>query len=433
MKITCIAGSGMGGTEKAAYLYACGLAQKGHTVEALTDPDGCRSDMLIRSGVTIRKVDHTIDGLADYFSEFRPDVVHNHTSGYSDQSTLYAALAKMSEHKPKLVETNVFGKLLDFHDHGDVDARLFITFTSGMQAYQRTRVIPIGPSRDRDNVVFYPLPDDAFAMDREDGKSLRKSLCVADNDVLVIRLGRPGSKWEAWECIAFQKARKCNSRLKLLLMEPKSSLTEDIKAGKYGEGIIIKQADSDPEVLRQVYSAGDIMFQASSFGESFGYTLAEGMAAGMPVITLSTPWGDQAQNELIEHGKTGYVCRSLKAMSEALLELSLDPEKSTRFGAAGKDRIRKITSLVTETSILEEIYGHLVMKNETPLADRRFKEWLAFISERSTKDIACYDKDCGMKTALYTASAYDAFRWGKHLIKYIMMRAGGKRVYPLKW
>jgi len=51
IRIAVIVGGGMGGTEKAAHLYACELANRGHEVEALTDPDGCRSELLLKAGV----------------------------------------------------------------------------------------------------------------------------------------------------------------------------------------------------------------------------------------------------------------------------------------------------------------------------------------------------------------------------------------------
>ena len=86
-KISIIAGAGMGGTEKAAYLYACELSSRGHEVEALTDPDGCLSDLLLKAGVRIRQVEFSIEGLVAYLRGFKPQILHHHTSGYAENNT----------------------------------------------------------------------------------------------------------------------------------------------------------------------------------------------------------------------------------------------------------------------------------------------------------------------------------------------------------
>ena len=347
---------------------------------------------------------------------------------------LYIALRALGPEKPKLVETNVFGQLLDYANQDDVDMRLFVSFTSGMQAFSRTRVRLGPPDPSLDTVVFNPQPSEAFTKDEAQRIEFRKNLGVGEDEFLAVRIGRPGPKWEPWECEAFQEARRKNAKLRLFLMEPKDSIQRDISAGKYGDGIIVKPATADPDYLLSVYSAADLMLQASSWGESFGYTLAEGMAAGMPLITLSTPWGDQAQTELVKHGETGYVCRSVKGMALALIELSTNPEKSAAFGAAGRERIHTITSLEHEGDLLEQIYQNLITGNPSSLMDERFSDWTKFIESKSKQTSPeCYEADLGLTFILVRSSIYDAFRKLKHVVKYVIMKSKGFPVYPLKW
>lgn len=434
MKISIIAGGGMGGTEKAAHLYAWELARRGHEVEVITDPSSYRAVILNAAGVKIKSIELNYQGFISYLSEFKPDILHNHTSGYSDHTELYSALRNLGIEKPKLVETNVFGQLLDLSDHDDVKMRMFVSYTSGMQAFQKIRKRNDPPNFHRETVLFNPLPADAFLNNPAKGLAFRAKLGLTQDEILIIRIGRPGPKWETWECLAFQKARRSNSMLRLFLMEPETSLRKAIEAGKYGEGIIIHEATADPRYLEAVYSAGNLMLQASSFGESFGYTLAEAMAAGMPIITLSTPWGDQAQTELVKHGETGYVCRTIQGMALALAELSQNREKLKAFGAAGTKRIRSMASVEQEVVLLEEIFEHLVHEKTSLLMEQRYNDWQHFVKARKEKDhIPCYEMDHQLRWPLILSSIYDAYRQCKHFIRYVLMKLRGLPVYPPKW
>jgi len=63
----------------------------------------------------------------------------------------------------------------------------------------------------------------------------------------------------------------------------------------------------------------------SAFGEPFGLVAVEAMATGRPVICLD----DGALSELVEHGVTGFVCRSAEDMVSVLQrneDLSISPE-----------------------------------------------------------------------------------------------------------
>jgi hypothetical protein len=83
-------------------------------------------------------------------------------------------------------------------------------------------------------------------------------------------------------------------------------------------------------------AAADVMLHYARYGESFGYALAEAALAGLPVIVQSTPWGDNAQAELIRDGETGFVVRDYPGAKRALAKLMNDPA----FAAALVDRAR---------------------------------------------------------------------------------------------
>ncbi|MEI6704525.1 MAG: glycosyltransferase, partial [Deltaproteobacteria bacterium] len=151
--------------------------------------------------------------------------------------------------------------------------------------------------------------------------------------------------------------REGGKNLKLLAMEPPAELKQRIISGEFGDGIVVHEVESSPVRMAAMVDACDIIFHAARFGESFGYSMAEGMAAGKPVITRTIPWGDNAPVELVEHGTTGFVCCSLEGMTQALHLLVADQELRNAMGAAGRDRIHRLASPERECRILAAALG----------------------------------------------------------------------------
>jgi len=377
MKITVIAGNGIGGTEKAAFIYAAELAHRGHQVCALTNRTGPRTATLADAGVAIEEVPYDSDSLKRHLADFMPDIVHQHVPGYGDHRALYNALDQIRGARPKVIETNVFGRLMDRYDNGHVSFRMFVSMTSGCQAFQRPRVRRTLPTAGAYSILSNPLPEYA-APSAGRRAAIRSELAVAESEILWIRMGRPGKKWTYWECAAFARARRQNRRLKLLLMEPSPSLAREVGMGRWGDGILIKSASSDFGYLADLYGSADGMIHASDFGESFGYTLAEAMQAGLPIVTLSTPWGDNAQVQLVQHGVNGFVCGSVSGMTRAVLDICTDDGLRTRMSGNALGRIGAISDTKRDVQLLEEIMGYVTGGETGPLMERQFAEWMEF-------------------------------------------------------
>ena len=111
---------------------------------------------------------------------------------------------------------------------------------------------------------------------------------------------------------------------------------------------------SPAEAIRQV----DLVVCLSAVAESFGRTIAEGMAAGRPVIAYK--WG--AIPELIRHGTDGYLIPYLN-YKQALeyLETLLDyPEKGLEMGRNGRQRAKQLFSPGVFTLQLNYIYREIL-------------------------------------------------------------------------
>jgi glycosyltransferase involved in cell wall biosynthesis len=323
----------------------------------------------------------------------------------------------MGETRPRLVETNVFGDTGNPLAEKWVDFRCFVSRTNAVQTFRwRKRVLNEKALANR-TVIFNPLlPLDPSAHTESRRLEARRELGVQPDEILLVRFGRAGEKWCEDEVASFQKARQRNRLLCILLMEPREEIWRDVEAGRWGEGIIQLRATSDFERLASYYSAADLMLHMSAFGESYGYTLAEAMQHGLPVVVRSTSWRDNAQVELVDHGTTGFVCGSRAGATGAVLQLAADSALRAKFGAAGKERIVHLSDLGHETLLLEEIMLHLTRQQPMPQVAERNRQLLQYHSEFAAREKKVWElKEGRMGTSHLHGSGYLAYREFRNL------------------
>jgi glycosyltransferase involved in cell wall biosynthesis len=113
------------------------------------------------------------------------------------------------------------------------------------------------------------------------------------------------------------------------------------------------QEDVDSEL-----DSFDVLVHASVLPEPFGQVVAEGMAAGLPVVAA----GAGGPAEIIEDGVTGllYPPRDVNALADCLRRIAADPALRSRLGAAGRARVRDFRpELVAEQmmTVYDEVLG----------------------------------------------------------------------------
>lgn len=348
----------LGGTEKAACRWSKGLKARGHEVTVLTIQDGPRRKELEEAGIGVRIETGGAAGLARQLEELGPDVIHAHAPGFPHEGdVLGEALSRLGRKIP-VVQTNIFGRLDNPREDAWTDFRLFISWTSCVQAARRA-FLPLDEAFFRDkSVAVYPVdpvPESRLQELREEAGRLRKRLGIAPDEVLFGRFSRPEpNKWTDLPLQGFLAAARKQDRIRLLLREPPAHIARRISAGEFGRSVLTLPATSDAAELQVSQMACDAVLHGSSIGESFGYGLAELMALGKPAIANSVPWGDQAQIELVRHGECGLTASTVGALSDSICFLAADPGRRKAWGEAAMRHISEVADPEASIRRLEE-------------------------------------------------------------------------------
>jgi glycosyltransferase involved in cell wall biosynthesis len=331
----------LGGTEKAACRWAWGLMERKHEVTVIALQDGPRRADLEQRGVPLRLVEPSAKAVADALREIRPDVIHAHAPGHSHVGDVLGDALELFGKIP-VVQTNIFGHLYNPKEDAWTNIRLFISWTSCVQAARRVFRRLDANFFASASVAVYPIDAHEPTSELETSK-FRSKLGVNDGEVLFGRLSRPEpNKWTDLPIDAFRLALHRNRKMKLLLREPPPLVAKQLEQGPDADHFIILPATADPDELRLTMSALDVVLHTSSIGESFGYGIAEPMNLGKPVITHSVPWADQAQIELVRHGECGFVTSTPVTMADAIENLASNAPLRAQMGAAARSHVRSV-------------------------------------------------------------------------------------------
>lgn len=357
---------GIGGTEKAACRWARALIERKHQVKVVTLNDGPRRAELERSNIEVRIVPRESSSMRRLLAELKPDVLHVHAPGHPHEGDVLGEALALLPRKIPVVQTNVFGQLANPKEDAWTDFRLFVSWTSCVQAARRCFKTLNEEFFRHASVAVYPV-------DADDGPpatqaaNFRRQHGIAEDDILFGRLSRPEpNKWTNLPVDAFRIAARGNSHLKLLLREPPLGVAAAIRKSVDHDRFVILPATNDPSELALTAASLDAVLHTSSIGESFGYGIAEPMNYGKPVITNSTPWLDQAQVELVRHGECGFIASTRRKMGAAILNLAEDVDLRLKLGRNAKRHIRALADPVESTNRLENVLNAVVRGKENP-------------------------------------------------------------------
>lgn len=369
---------GIGGTEKAACEWARQLSFfpdcKGISVISMNN--GPRKKDLEKAGIPVQ-IQSNPAGIAQVLGSI--DVIHAHAPGFPHAGDVLGEALKLVKKKIPVVQTNIFGKLENPIENAWTNFRLFISWTSCVQAARRS-----GRKLDPDffrhqSVASYPvspLPAAEESKLKSQALAFRNSIGLLPDHVLFGRFSRPEpNKWTPMILPAFLGAHRRNSALRLLLREPPAQVASDLRSANLVAmdqasvgscPILILPATPDAHELAVSQMACDVILHTSSIGESFGYGIAEPMNLGKPVITNSVPWHDQAQIELVRHAECGFVVSTSGTMTSAILDLANHSELRSQMGHRALLHIRTMANSGASARRLAIVLRCLLECQENP-------------------------------------------------------------------
>ena len=189
--------------------------------------------------------------------------------------------------------------------------------------------VPLALAAGNNPVAAVDLPP------QEDRTQLRQALGLPQDAFIAIRLGPARSAQmersadPSWRAAA---APICRGFISSSFRRPPSR--HGVIRRLMGARVTLAPFTTERATVARYLAASDAMLHYARYGESFGYAMAEAALAGLPVIAQATPWGDNAQAELIRDGETGFLVDDYAAARRALERLSGDPDFARALAAA---------------------------------------------------------------------------------------------------
>ncbi len=353
---------GMGGTAKAAVTYAChhNLAIVRPRAIALTEP-GVRAGELEAQGIEVACAQDDLERLTQQLRDV--DVVHVHRFGSAEPLVPAACRAAGVE---ALVETNVFGRRDASPDDAQFSAHLHISQMCAMR-YRERAGLDLEAFHRRHRTLYYPVDVDALRANATSRDEAHKLLGLDSGRPTVVRVGRDDDrKWSDLLVTMAPHLLELVPDVQIVLVGATSHRRAQLRRLGVLDRVHCLTSSSEPQRLAAFYCAADVFASTSSIGESFGLAIAEAMAHGIPVVTSSTPWTDNAQVEVVDNGVNGWVANHPRAFAEAVADLLGDERRRLAFGAAAADKANAIWHPARLTRQLERLFEALTASGEPP-------------------------------------------------------------------
>jgi glycosyltransferase involved in cell wall biosynthesis len=359
-------GIGLGGTARALLHLVEALDRSLFDVSAAgLLAVGELGERLPAQGIVALGFDNDPRRLEEHLRRERPAIVHVHVPGRADALSIAVLGAIERAAPPVVVETNVFGSYDERTSPACLSLRLFVSKTALLRFC--TRVPRIGADfLERHQVLYNPVDVARLEALRAElqprRESIRARLGIAPGEFVVGRIGRPDDvKWSSLLVPAFAQLLASRPEARLLLQAAAPQARREIQAAGLEGRCILLEMTADERALAETYVALDVVAATSRIGESFGYTIAEGMRFRLPVVANQTPRRDNAQVELIESGRTGYVAFTAPGLGQAFELLAADPARRKAFGEAGALATRRFDAR-TIARDLEVRYARLLAR-----------------------------------------------------------------------
>jgi len=335
---------GQGGTERSIELLATAASIEGgplgQRVIAL-DRDGPTGTRLREAGVKVEIFAGDIAAAAESIKSRGPAVALLNRAGKPE--------AKWNELIRRLAGSTVLP--LEVNHFGWLDSRAIAEGLKGSFCVSGTALAKylrqmFGHWPSSDELAKAPLalaagnnPVAAGEPPPQGKAELRRALGLPADAFIALRVGRPDPrKWSDLLIVHGARLLREFPRLHFVFLSAPANRESVIRQAMDGR-VTLAPFATDRATVQRYMAAADVMIHYARYGESFGYALAEAALAGLPVIAQATPWGDNAQAELIHSGETGFIVEDYAGLRTAVSQLMGDGDLAGRIAAAAAQDI----------------------------------------------------------------------------------------------
>ena len=348
--LTVVAELGKGGTARGAAAFACRYKSQGvDSRVCYVHNAGVRRYDLEADGMLVQSLEELGSSISS--DAWMPDIIHLHSHGLSNSD-----VERIKRLCPgaKLVETNIFSIVSEWELMLDASFQLS---DWGVRYYMRQS------KKRRVMKLRYPILDsEKFKPSSGIEKSVwRKKHNIKESDIVIGRVGQAYSgKWSCHLVAVFEELYLIDSGFRLVVVNPPVDIRKRIGLSKRRSQITVIDEIESNEELAACYSSIDIFLHIAEQGESYGLVLQESILCGTPVVTLETPWADNAQCEHVYIGSCGYSVKTKVDLVKKVLLLSQSEAMRTSMGLTGRE------SLIREQEQRNEL-SDLIGNSEEPL------------------------------------------------------------------
>jgi glycosyltransferase involved in cell wall biosynthesis len=390
---------GLGGTGKGVVSFATRLDRERFAPQVVTlSSGGPREDDLRAGDVPLVAGCGDIVALADALEG--SDVVHVFRHGIADP-LVPGAVARVGV--PVLIESNIFGARDRSPAESQFACHLFVSMMCFMR--YRRQVTPAHQFAARHRVLYFPPEADSLRQLAPNRTEACEALGLDSARPVVARIGRAQDlKWRNLLVDMIPALVRLVPDVQILLVGATPAKRDRLAGRGVLDRVQLMEPVAGDENLATLYAASDVVVNASMIGESQGLVIAEAMALGIPVVTCSTPWADNAQIEFVRSGVNGWVANHPREFAQAVADLLLNPERRAAFGDAARKEVDDRLDPAALTGQLQQLYEHHVHGGEV--------DW-----SPSADDIADFERS-------YPASSKVSFRraTSRERVEALMMR-----------
>jgi len=339
---------GFGGTEKTLYTFCKYLDREKFDVAACalgSDPHSGREQAIRGLGVDTAIL--PLDGLEAHLKKLNADIFHIHRGGWAEPGPITAA---KRAGVPVVVEHNVFGRMDNSEENELIDCHIFISHACAWRYQLWAGEALVAPKY---QTLYYPVEVAAFDAFGFENRDFSKKA--------IGRIGRAdNTKWDFSFLEAIPPLVNTFPDLEFHVIGMTPKARNWLIARGVEKNVEEHPVTGDERAIMNFYANISALTHFAEMGETFGLTLAEAMAARLPVVTHHTPpLKDGAQAELVNHGYNGFVAYDAQMYTQAVTALLSDPEGARQMGRRGYDKARLSYDATLITTGLEKIITNL--------------------------------------------------------------------------